>query len=116
MDLKSYDIIKNVFSTTKSNELFHKLGKMTFEVVKTANKVMVKRAVEDIWDVKVANVHILTIKGKQKSFARRLFQTPDRKKAIVTLKKGYKINLPGQFETMGVSSADEVKTETAKGK
>ncbi|MCK4517274.1 50S ribosomal protein L23 [Candidatus Babeliales bacterium] len=116
MDLKIYDVIKNVFSTTKSNELFRKLGKITFEIAKDANKIMVKKAVEGIWSVKVKNVRVLSIKGKSKTFARKSFKTPNRKKAIVTLKEGYKIDLPGQFESMGVPAAVEAKAEMAKGK
>ena len=117
MDLKIYDVIKNIFVTAKSSDLLDKFGKVTFEVHRLANKIMVRQAVEKIWNVKVENVRILNVKGKGKTFGRRPFKTSARKKAIITLKDGYKIKLPGQFESMGAaSSAAESKTETAKGK
>lgn len=114
MDLSIYDIVKGLCMSNKSSALFGKLGKLTFEVHRDANKSMIRNAVEKIWDVKVAKVCVVNTKGKQKSFARKEFKTPDRKKAIVTLKEGYKIKIPGQFETMGVGA--ESKGETAKGK
>ncbi|MBD3231552.1 50S ribosomal protein L23 [Candidatus Dependentiae bacterium] len=105
MELSSYDIIKNIVTTDKSNKLFKSLGKLTFEVHKNANKVMIREAIQKIWNVEVAQVSILNCAGKTKTFSRRVFKTSDKKKAIVTLKKGHKIELPGHFETMGVSEA-----------
>lgn len=105
MDLKIYDIIKDISVTPKSRALFDKLGKITFEVNKHSNKVMIKNAVEKIWDVKVRDVRVISLKGKKKTFGRRAFQSPGKKKAIVTLRAGYKIDLPGQFESMGVAAS-----------
>ncbi len=68
---------------------------------------MVREAVEKIWDVKVDNVRMLTCPGKSKVFGKRTFKSSDKKKAVVTLKKGYKIDLPGHFETMGVQTERE---------
>ena len=96
-----YDLIKRAIITEKSLELFNKFGKVTFEVDKAANKSMVRNAVEKIWSVKVDNIAIINLKGKNKLYARRPFSSSGRKKAIITLKKGYKIDLSGQFETMG---------------
>lgn len=107
MELSIYDIIKKTLKTPKSFDVYRKLGKITFEVHKSSNKIMIKQAVEKIWDVKVDNVHVMTVPGKVKSFGKRSFKSSDRKKAIISLKKGYKIDLPGQFETMGVQSAKE---------
>ena len=98
-----YDLIKKAVITEKSLELFNKFGKVTFEVDKAANKAMVRDAVEKIWSVKVDSIAIINLKGKNKLYARRPFSSSGRKKAIVTLKKGYKIDLSGQFETMGVA-------------
>jgi len=101
MELNAYDIIKKPIITNKSIELYKKLGKITFEVYGLANKVSIRNAVEKIWNVKVARVAVVTIPGKVKTFARKEFTTAARKKAIVTLKKGYKIDIPGMIETMG---------------
>jgi len=112
MDMSLYEVIKSICMTGKSQLMFHKFGKITFEVNKLANKVLVRDAVQKIWDVKVDNVRVINLPGKRKVFARRVFDTPGKKKAIVTLKKGYKIDLPGQFESMGAPS---VKSEGSKG-
>jgi large subunit ribosomal protein L23 len=114
MDINGYSVIKKIYMTTKSQSLFHKYGKITFEVNKASNKLVIKDAVEKIWDVKVNNVRIINTPGKKKVFARKVFETSGGKKAIVTLKKGYKIDLPGQFETMGVAES-KVKSEDSKG-
>ena len=111
MDISAYDIIKKISVTSKSRTLFDKFGKITFVVHKDANKIMIKKAVEKVWAVKIANVCVLNVKGKAKAFARKRFQTSDIRKAIVTLKPGYKIELPGQFESMGVAGASEARAK-----
>lgn len=116
MELSVYDIIKKRILTEKSDDLFNKLGKLTFEVHKDANKVMIRNAVEKIWDVKVANVRVVSCPGKTKSFGRKFFKTPDKKKAIVTLKKGYKIDLPRHYEMMGVPEEKGKKEQAVEGK
>ena len=117
MELNFYDIVKRIIITEKSTDLFKRLGKLTLEVNKNVNKVMVRQAVEKIWDVKVKNVRIIACPGKSKLFGRRAFKSSDRKKAIITLKEGYKIDLPGHFETMGVSQqAVAEKAPSVEGK
>jgi len=111
MELSIYDIIKKRIITEKSESLFKKFGKLTFEVHKAANKIMIRNAVEKIWDVKVANVWVVTCPGKKKMFGRKSFKSPDRKKAFIKLKDGYKIDLPGHFETMGVQESKGKKEQ-----
>ena len=60
--------------------------KYTFIVKKDANKTEIKMAVEKVFGVKVASVNTVTSKGKLKRMGRNAGYTPDRKKAIVTLK------------------------------
>ena len=57
-----------------------------FIVKKDANKTQIKIAIESIFGVKVASVNTVTCKGKLKRMGRHEGYTPDRKKAIVTLK------------------------------
>ena len=64
--------------------------KYTFIVKKTANKTEIKLAVEKIFGVQVASVNTVTCKGKLKRMGRYEGYTPDRKKAIVTLKEDSK--------------------------
>ena len=62
----------------------------TFIVRKDANKTQIKLAVEEIFGVQVASVNTVTCKGKLKRMGRNEGYTPDRKKAIVTLKEDSK--------------------------
>ena len=64
--------------------------KYAFIVKKTATKVDIKLAVEKIFGVKVASVNTVSCKGKLKRMGRHEGYTPDRKKAIVTLKENSK--------------------------
>ena len=60
--------------------------KYTFYVAKDATKVEIAKAVEELFDVDVAKVNTITVKGKEKRMGRYTGFRPDRKKAIVTLK------------------------------
>ena len=62
----------------------------SFYVKKDANKTEIKVAVEKIFGVKVASVNTVSCKGKLKRMGRHEGYTPDRKKAIVTLKEDSK--------------------------
>ena len=57
----------------------------TFDVDTRATKTQVKSAVEDIFDVKVAKVNMMNVKGKKKRMGRYEGYTKKRRKAIVTL-------------------------------
>ena len=57
----------------------------TFDVDTRATKTQVKSAVEDIFDVKVAKVNIMNVKGKKKRMGRYEGYKKKRRKAIVTL-------------------------------
>lgn len=57
----------------------------TFDVDTRATKTQVKLAIEDIFDVKVAKVNIMNVKGKKKRMGRYEGFTRKRRKAIVTL-------------------------------
>ena len=60
-------------------------GRYTFKVAKTATKVEIAKAVEKLFDVEVAKVNTISVKGKQKRMGRSVGYRPDWKKAIVTL-------------------------------
>lgn len=68
-------------------------NKYAFFVDKRANKVQIKKAIEELFEVDVEAVNTVNITGKKKRLGRNLGRTPDRKKAIVTLKDGEKIEL-----------------------
>ena len=64
--------------------------KYTFIVKKDANKTQIKAAVEKLLGVEVASVNTPKSKGKLKRMGRNEGYTPDRKKAVVTLKEDSK--------------------------
>ncbi|GAD16657.1 50S ribosomal protein L23 [Lentilactobacillus otakiensis] len=57
----------------------------TFDVDLRATKTQVKKAIEDIFDVKVVRVNIMNVRGKLKRQGRYAGYTKKRRKAIVTL-------------------------------
>lgn len=68
-------------------------GRYTFRCKKSANKIEIRDAVEKAYDVKVANVNTMVVKGKIKRTAKgRPGKTADWKKAIVTLAPDSKAN------------------------
>jgi large subunit ribosomal protein L23 len=63
-----------------------------FSVLKDANKLEVKKAVEKMFEVKVEEVRILNCSGKLKRVGRKYGKTKDWKKAYVRLKDGFDIS------------------------
>lgn len=86
------EIIIRPIISERSMELVEE-NKYAFFVDKRANKVEIKKAVEELFDVGVKAVNTANITGKKKRLGRSAGRTPDRKKAIVTLKEGDKIEL-----------------------
>lgn len=78
------DIILKPIITEKSMDELQK-GKYTFKVATDSNKSEIKKAVEALFDVKVAKVNTLNCNGKEKRVGRYVGKTADWKKAIVTL-------------------------------
>lgn len=74
-------------------------GRYTFEVAPGANKHEVKDAVEGAFKVNVLAVRVLRVPGKMRRVGRRIGARPDRRKAIVRLAEGQKIE---QFFVEGV--------------
>jgi len=88
--MTSFDIIKSLIRTEKTT-LLEPIGKYLFLVDKTANKIQIKRAVEEVYKVKVKDVNTAILPGKLKRVRYQYGRTPDFKKAIVTLAPGHKI-------------------------
>lgn len=87
-----YKIIVGPLLTEKGTLLKEKDNKVLFRVAKDANKIEIKKAVEEVFKVKVDNVTTMNCKGKKKRMGRYEGKRPDWKKAIVTLKKGEKLD------------------------
>ena len=90
--ITSYDIIQTLVRTEKG-ALLEAEGKYIFHVAKRSNKIEIKKAIEEIYKVKVASVNIMTVPGKKKRVRRDFGHTTPWKKAIVTLKEGQSINV-----------------------
>lgn len=91
--ITSYDIIHAIVRTEKGSMFLEPEGKYVFEVAKKANKIEIKKAIEEIYNVKVDSVNIMTVPGKRKRVRRDFGHTTPWKKAIVTLKEGQSINV-----------------------
>ncbi|MBW1866205.1 MAG: 50S ribosomal protein L23 [Deltaproteobacteria bacterium] len=86
-----YEIIKRPLITEKTNIQKEEYNKVTFEVDGGANRVEIRRAVEKIFNVRVANVRTMQVRGKVKRRGKILGKRRNWKKAIVTLMAGERI-------------------------
>ncbi|MCR5353457.1 MAG: 50S ribosomal protein L23 [Clostridiales bacterium] len=77
-------IIRPIITEASMSRLADK--KYTFEVASDANKIEIKKAVEEIFKVKVDKVNTISVKSKEKRVGYHLGKTSEWKKAIVTLK------------------------------
>ncbi|MEW6410403.1 MAG: 50S ribosomal protein L23 [Nitrospirota bacterium] len=88
-----YDIISKPLLTEKSSKIKEAQNKIVFKVARDANKIEIKKAVEEVFNVKVLKVATMNFLGKTKRTRLRKGKRPDWKKAIVTLKPGEKIQV-----------------------
>lgn len=91
----AHDIIRKPIISERSMEpVFDRAGnqinRYTFEVSIHANKIEIKKAVEEIFGVQVAAVNTMRVEGKVKRMGRTQGRRASWKKAIVTLKPGSK--------------------------
>jgi large subunit ribosomal protein L23 len=93
--VNSYEVLRRPVITEK-NTMLNTDGKYIFEVAPTANKMDIKRAVEEIFKVGVSAVNVINVHGKVRASPGRR-RTPGMtrswKKAIVTLNPGHRIEL-----------------------
>jgi len=89
---ESYDIIKSMLRTEKGTILLP-YNKYFFMVSKKANKMQIKKAIEDIYSVKVKDVNTVNMRGKMRRVRYEQGKRPNWKKAIVTLKEGSTIEV-----------------------
>lgn len=88
----SYDVLKHILRTEKGGQMLPD-NKYLFHVATNANKIQVKQAVEEIYNVTVTKVNTLNVPGKWRRVRYQAGMTPEWKKAIVTLKQGDKIDV-----------------------
>lgn len=88
----SYEVLLSPLLTEKGTLLKEKDNKVLFKVARDANKIEIKKAVEEIFKVKVNRVTTINCKGKKKRLGRHEGKRPDWKKAVVALKEGEKLD------------------------
>lgn len=99
MDITIYDIIKGPVITDKAYKINSQLKQLIIHVHMNANKPLVKEALEKLFNVKVEKIRIAIRKPKLRMAGRRPVQGRSTKKAFVTLKEGYSIDVLGQYGT-----------------
>ncbi len=91
--MHSFEIIKTVRLTEKGTRQ-GEMNQYTVVADRRANKTQIRQAVQDIFKVKVVKVNTLNLEGKyRRQRTKQAGESPDWKKAIVTLKEGDKIVL-----------------------
>jgi len=92
--MNAFDIIKTVRITEKGTTQADKFNCYTVIADRRANKIQIKKAVEELFKVKVTRVNTQNVDGKaRRQNTKHAGADPDWKKALVTLKKGDKIVL-----------------------
>jgi len=85
-------IRRPIFLTEKSNTLRGKNNQVVFEVLRGANKVQIKEAVQQMFNVKVADVNTMVYRGKDRRMGRGYAKMQNWKKAVITLAEGENID------------------------
>ena len=93
MKRNPFDILIKPLLTEKITGLQEQANRVAFVGRKDASRVEIRHAVESALKVKVKNVNVMNIMGKPKRQGRFIGKRSDWKKAIVTLKKGEKLEL-----------------------
>ena len=88
--MNSHQVIRRPLVTEKSTLLREDANVICFEVAPNANKIEVRRAVEDLFKVKVEEVRLFNVRGKMKRMGKNVGKRRDWRKAYVRLKAGEK--------------------------
>lgn len=89
--IQYYDIIRRPLMSEKTTKQKDEANQLSFEVDRNANRIEIRRAIEKIFNVRVAKVRTIQVKGKTKQRGRIQGKRRDWKKAIVTLMPGERI-------------------------
>ena len=93
MKIDPYGILHRPVITEKSTAAVEHLNAYVFQVDPKANKLEVKRSVEELFNVKVVKVNTRRQLGKKKRMGMMVGVTQSTKEAVVTLRKGDKIDI-----------------------
>jgi len=92
MAVNHYSILEKPLVTEKSTMMQEQGNRVMFRVRRSANKLQIKDAVQNIFNVTVLDVNTINVKPKSRRFGRHEGQTKAWKKAIVLLKEGDRID------------------------
>lgn len=112
MDLSIYDVILRPRVTSKAYMLNQRMKQLVLEVHPQANKPLIKEALRKLFNVEVEKIRVIVVKGKFRRAGRHEFQSKKRKKAIITLKEGYSVDLMGLGGSVGASSGEVAASAT----
>ena len=87
------DIIINPIISEQSMDLMEQNNTYAFKVAKDANKIEIRKAIEEIFEVNVVNVNTMNMHGKIRSLGRSEGKRPDWKKAYIKLAEGDNIEV-----------------------
>ena len=90
-----YTLIKSPIITEQTAQLGEKLKQVVFKVDLSANKREIKKAVEELFKVKVTNVTTSVVKGKTKRNRFGIYKKSNYKKAFVSLSEDSDIQFEG---------------------
>jgi large subunit ribosomal protein L23 len=90
--MNAHEIIKRPLITEKTNIQKETANQVSFEVDRRANRVQIRKAIEEIFKVHVSGVRTLHVRGKVKQRGRIVGKRRDWKKAVVTLMPGERID------------------------
>jgi large subunit ribosomal protein L23 len=87
------DIIIAPIISENTMEQMQEANTYTFKVAKKVNKVEIRKAIEEIFSVKVINVNTINVRGKKRRLGFHIGKKPDWKKALVKLADGEEIEI-----------------------
>lgn len=90
--LESHQVLLKPLVTEKGVHRASRNNQYAFQIHRDATKLDVKKAVEELFDVKVTKVRTQTRKGKARRFRYKIGRTADWKKAIVSLQEDHRID------------------------
>ena len=91
IDPRHYDVIKSPVITEKATTASER-NQFVFKVALDATKPQIKKAIEQLFNVKVKSVNTLIRMGKTRTFKGKTGEMSDTKKAVVTLAEGSSID------------------------
>ena len=91
-----YQVVFGPHVTEKTVNLSEAANMQAFKVSVDATKLEIKKAIEQLFEVKVEEVRTVKVKGKKKNFGKRAGKRKDWKKAYVKLAEGQSLDIQAE--------------------